>query len=220
MINLWKDAADKNVAPNKEDLLTVKDAVRIENIKLLENEKIVLKNKLSRIDLGGIAKGFAVDEAAKIFRAYGFNNFLIDAGGDVYVSGLNCSNKPWRVGIRSPFNNSKIYDIVSLSNAAVTTSGNYERYFDINAQRYSHIIDPQSGYPQERVVSATVIAPSAQEADVLSTALCVLDAKKGIELIDSFGIDHAALIIIKNNAGEIEEVFSKNYRELRIENRK
>ena len=96
-----------------------------------------------------------------------------------YVGGLNCSGKPWRVGIRDPRDKSKIINIVELTDAAVATSGNYEQYYLINNKRWSHIVDPNSGYPQKDVISSTVIAPTAMEADALATALCVLGRRSG-----------------------------------------
>jgi thiamine biosynthesis lipoprotein len=129
-----------------------------------------------RIDLGGIAKGYAVDQAVTVLRAQGFSDFLINAGGDVYVSGRNQDGTSWRVGIRHPRRKEDLIATLECTDGAVATSGDYERFFEIDGTRYHHIIDPRTGYPATASRSATVLARTAEEADALATALFIRGA--------------------------------------------
>ena len=165
--------------------------------------------------MGGIAKGYAVDEAARVFREKGIDSFFIDAGGDVYAGGRNCVGKPWRIGIRDPRDSKNIIDVVEVIDGAVATSGDYEQYYEIRNQRWSHIIDPSSGYPQKEVISATVIAPSAMRADALATALCVLGVRLGTDHIDELGKKYASLMIIDKRTDGIKKISSHEYNNYR-----
>lgn len=211
LINLWKQSEKNNIFPTPEQIQKTLKMIGADNIQLLPNNFVKRVNSETQIDLGGIAKGYAVDEVARIFREHGVSNFFIDAGGDIYVGGQNCSGEPWRVGIRDPRDKSKIIDIVELTNGAVATSGNYEQYYTIENERWSHIIDPNSGYPQKDVVSSTVIAPSAMEADALATALCVLGGDSGTGLIDALAAKYASLIIVGGQSNQIKKYPSQTY---------
>ncbi len=214
-IALWKKGSIENVLPNSKEIDNISRFVGSEHIQILPSNYARLLERNASIDLGGIAKGFAVDEASNIFREQGFKNFLIDAGGDIYVGGKNCKNKKWRIGIRDPKDKSRVTHAVELTDAAVTTSGDYERYFEIQGKRYSHIIDPRTGYPQKGVVSATVIAPNAVMADALSTSLCVLNVNQGTALIDALGSEVASFTLLKKGE-ELEEYVSRNYEKMRV----
>ncbi|VAW19101.1 hypothetical protein MNBD_BACTEROID05-963 [hydrothermal vent metagenome] len=211
LIKLWKESAKKNSMPSLSEVEEAKSAVGANRYVLEGSNQVRTMHKDTRLDLGGNAKGYAIDEAARILRANKIQNFFIDAGGDVYVGGKNCVGKKWRVGIRDPRFLNKIFDVVNVSNMAVTTSGNYEQFIEIKGKKFSHIIDPQTGFPQKDVVSATVIAKSAEEADVYSTALCVLGAKKGTDLINQLGGSFSSMILLKKDEGQIEKFLSKRY---------
>jgi thiamine biosynthesis lipoprotein len=127
-----------------------------------------------KVDLGGIAKGYAVDRAAAVLRRYGIDDFIINAGGDLYVSGEKMPGEPWTVGIKHPRRTSDMLATLKIGDAAVVTSGDYERYFIQDGRRYHHILDPRTGYPASESRSVTVIADSAEEADALATWLFVL----------------------------------------------
>jgi thiamine biosynthesis lipoprotein len=134
-------------------------------------------------DLGAIAKGLAIDTAAQELKP--FENFAIDAGGDLYMSGTNQHGEPWTVGIRHPRHAGKLLETLRISNQAVCTSGDYERR---GADGRSHILDPRTGQVAECVASATVIAPVAMLADALATAAFVLGPAEGIRLLDRMGV--------------------------------
>jgi thiamine biosynthesis lipoprotein len=131
------------------------------------------------LDLGAVAKGFAVDLAARELRAAGHENFAIDAGGDLYLGGLNDDGEQWSVGIRNPQNEDEPIDTVVVSNAAVCTSGNYVRG--------AHILDANARTPVDSLASATVIAPLAMVADALATAAFVLGPSRGLKLNERHG---------------------------------
>jgi thiamine biosynthesis lipoprotein len=127
-----------------------------------------------QLDLGGIAKGYAVDKAAEVLKQNGIKHFLINAGGDIFASGRKTENKKWTVGIQHPRKPNDLLATFEMSDLAVATSGDYERYFDEGGKRYHHIIDPKTGYPADLNQSVTVFAPSVEEADVWATYLFIL----------------------------------------------
>ncbi len=217
LIELWKRNSREGRVPTQKEINETKKSVGYKYIQLLKGNKIQLQKINAKVDLGGIAKGYAVDEAARILKEHGINNFFIDAGGDLYVSGLNCRERPWKIGIRDPQNKNEIIDVIELSDMAVTTSGDYEQFYMINGKKYSHIIDPLTGYPQQGIVSATVIAPTATQADALSTALCVLGENEGTRLINSLGKKFASLILRPNKDLTLKSIQSTNYPKYRLD---
>ncbi len=138
-----------------------------------------------KIDLGGAAKGYAVDRAARKLEEAGVKSCLINAGGQIYCLGTN-AGKPWKVAIKNP-RGSDMSGYLELSDQAVATSGDYEQFFVADSKRYSHIMDPKTGRPCESgVISATVIAPDGLTADLLATSIVVLGREKGEELMKRF----------------------------------
>jgi len=212
LIRLWKESEKKNLIPTDLRVNEVKDMLGSDQVELLGERTVRLKNSFVSVDLGGIAKGYSVDEAAKILRHHGIKNFYIDAGGDIYVGGKNCRGQNWRIGIKDPRDASKTIAIASLSDAGITTSGDYERFFEIDGRHFSHIINPLTGYPEDEVTSATVIAPNAMAADALSTALCTLDQTQAMKLIDDLGVGYAAITLIKTPTGVPKEHRSKEFK--------
>ncbi len=135
-----------------------------------------------RVDLGGIAKGYGVDQALAVLRERDVPAALVNLGGTVGVLGAHPAGRPWIVGIRHPRENQLIGEI-RLQDGAVSTSGDYDRYFEHDGKRYSHIIDPRTGWPVEGVYAVTVVAPNATAADALSTAAYVLGRDDGLALL-------------------------------------
>lgn len=211
LISLWKKAQVNKQMPDEDAIQALTKNIGLEYLEFLPDYQVKRLNDVIMLDLGGIAKGYAIDEVARIFREHGFSDFYIDAGGDLYVGGTNCLGQTWRIGIRDPRGKSKVYKVVKLSDQALTTSGNYERFVEINGQRYSHIIDPRSGYPQKDIISASVIALSAEEADVYATALTVMGWEEGIAFINQLGDPVDALVLKKSPQGKIIEKASQNF---------
>jgi len=139
--------------------------------------------KVVSITTGGFVKGYAVDQAIIVIQEQNIKNALISAGGDIYCLGIN-NNKPWRVGIQHPRKEEKLLKVLSLSDQAVATSGDYQRYFIYNGKRYHQILDPSTGKPANRTQSSTVIAPTTEEADIWATALFVMGSEEGIRMIN------------------------------------
>jgi FAD:protein FMN transferase len=137
-----------------------------------------------RIDLGGIAKGHAVDRAIALLEARGVTNALVTAGGDTRLLG-DRRGQPWMVGIRDPRAEGKVLLRLPLENEAISTSGDYERYFEENGHRYHHIIEPGTGKSAGSVRSVTILGPHAVDTDALSTSVFVLGVERGLELVES-----------------------------------
>ena len=138
----------------------------------------------TRIHLGGIGKGYAVDRAAVILRARGLSDFLIQSGGDLYVAGLN-DGAPWKLGIADPRGTGgQTFATLELSNGTLSTSGDYERFFIENGIRYHHLLDPDRGTPAAGSRSVTIVADSAMLADVLSTGVFIMGPEAGMALVE------------------------------------
>ena len=146
---------------------------------------VFLKDKGMSIGLGAIAKGYGVDRAAAVLIGKGYSDFIVYGGGDIYMAGRK-GDAPWRVGIQDPRNRTVYFaDFDLWKNAAVVTSGDYEKYFFADAKRYHHILDPADGYPARGVVSVTILAKSTALADALATGVFGLGLEKGMALIES-----------------------------------
>jgi thiamine biosynthesis lipoprotein len=137
------------------------------------------------VDLGGIAKGYAVDRALAVLRAYGVTSAAVNAGGDIALLGSK-QGRPWRIGIQHPRRPGEVLTTLEVIDRAVVTSGDYERSFEQDGRRYHHLFDPRSGYPAERCQSVTVLAPGAMLADALATALFVLGPEAGLALLADY----------------------------------
>lgn len=198
VVQLYDFNADNPVPPSATEIEQALTEVNIGNIILKEDTStdtyfLGKKTPDTMIAVGGIAKGYAVDRAIQILSKRGFNQVLINAGGDLYCNGEN-QGKLWKVGIQHPGKLSEIIKIIELKNAAIATSGDYQRYYIYQGQRYHHLLDARTGMPARLSRSASVIAPSTEEADVWATSLFVLGAEEGIELINKLNDVHGMVI--------------------------
>ncbi|HEX2584854.1 MAG TPA: FAD:protein FMN transferase [Steroidobacteraceae bacterium] len=154
-----------------------------------KNQTIKFSQAGVRIDLGGIAKGYSVDRGINILQARGIKHALVTAGGDSRIIG-DRFGKPWIVGIRHPDDSTKVIAKIPLVDTALSTSGDYERYFDEDGVRYHHIIDPKTGHSARKVRSATILAPTATQTDGLSKTAFVLGPEKAMEIYNRIeGVD-------------------------------
>ena len=201
LVDLWNNCKKEGGVPSRTELDTTLGKVGWRQIALDKTKKTVSFRKGGMaVDFGGVAKGYASDRAACVLKMSGIKSAVIDCGGDVFCLGRSSKWHPWTVGIRHPREKGRLISEVPVENAAVDTSGDYENYFILEGKRYSHIIDPRSGYPVgDTTVSATVIAKDAATADALATGLCVLGIK-GMNIIDS-DPDLGAIIIEKTDSG-------------------
>ena len=157
-----------------------------QDIELDPTTRTVTLTRRLVLDLGAVAKGFAIDLAAEELKP--FENFAINAGGDILARGRHSANTPWRIGIRHPRQPQGAIDTLAISNAAVCTSGDYERPRP-DGEPGHHLLDPQTRQPVEGVASVTVVAPTAMLADALSTAAFVLRPDQGIDMLESQHVD-------------------------------
>jgi thiamine biosynthesis lipoprotein len=155
------------------------------DISLDPDRRTITLHRPLTLDLGAVAKGLAVDTAARELES--FTNFAIDAGGDLYLGGSNEQGIPWSVGIRHPRQQDRLISSLRVSNQAVCTSGDYERR-DANGTQH-HILDPRTGASPGAVASATVVAPGAMLADALATAVFVLGPEEGLQLLNRLGVE-------------------------------
>jgi FAD:protein FMN transferase len=164
----------------------------------VEAGTVQLPERGMALDLGAIAKGYALDRAADVMRQSGVSGGLVNAGGDVAAVGEKEPGKPWRIGVRDPRNPKAIIAVTEVVDRAILTSGDYERFFMDNGKRYHHILDPRTGYPVEGVQSVTLVAPRGTSA--LSCAVFALGVKKGLNYIAAIpGLE--ALVV--DSQGEI-----------------
>jgi len=174
----------EHIRPTEEQIKAALPAVNWRNMKFDDaNHTVFFEHKGMRIDLGGIGKGYAVDRGIEILQKRGIEHAVVTAGGDTRIIG-DRMGRDWLVAIRHPDDPNKVVTRIPLSNAAVSTSGDYERYFDENGIRYHHIIDPRTGHSASKVRSATVIGPTATQTDGMSKTAFVLGPEKALEIIN------------------------------------
>ena len=183
-----------HVKPTEEQIRTALPGVNWRHLHLDEGKRTVrFERPGMRIDLGGIAKGYAVDHGIGILRSLGVQHAVVTAGGDTRIIG-DRMGRPWLVAIRHPDDKSKIVTRIPLIDTAMSTSGDYERYFDEEGVRYHHIIDPHSGHSASKVRSATILGPTAAETDGLSKTAFVLGPQRALEIIDRMPQFDAVLV--------------------------
>ncbi len=142
-----------------------------------------------QLDLSGIAKGKIVDMARDLLRDAGFSDFLVDAGGDIFVSGRNLNRMKWRVAIQDPVNRDRYSGIVEKSEAAIVTSGDYENFFIRDGERYSHLLNPFTGYSDSDIRSVTIIASDTVFGDAIATAVFTMGSREGYQFLVEHGIE-------------------------------
>jgi thiamine biosynthesis lipoprotein len=181
LTELWRKAREKKIPPPVEDVKEKLGLVNFKNIETDQEGKVFLKKKGMAIDLGGIAKGYAVDRAFELLKSLGYKNLIANAGGDLRVGGLK-NNQPWSIGIQNPRESQKILARISVSDTAIAASGDYEKFFSYGGKRYHHIFNPRDGFPTEGCQSVTIVTKDCITADGLATAVFVLGAEKGYSL--------------------------------------
>lgn len=187
MDKIWKFDDSMNELPSEESIKNSVKNVGYQNIILDKtNSTIFLKNKGMKIGFGSIGKGYAADKTRELMKSFGVKAGIINASGDISTWGTQPDGKPWAIGINNPFQDDKMPAVVYLNENAVTTSGSYEKYAEIQGKRYSHIMNPKTGYPSTGLTSVTVVGPNATMANGFSTSLMVLGKKEGLKLIKKF----------------------------------
>ena len=195
---LW-NVKHRKIPPSDKEIKKALKQVNYKNIILNRIKKtLFLKQKGMHIGLGGIAKGYAAKEAANILKDSGIKNFIINAGGDLFVEGKKGS-KYWTSGIKNPNNKRKIFLKFRIKKSgAVVTSGDYERYFKHKGKKYHHIIDPRTGYPATGIKSVTVFSADPTIADAYATSFFILGYERSLEITKKHK-DLAFIMVDENN---------------------
>jgi thiamine biosynthesis lipoprotein len=217
--DLWRRAGDVNVAPTESEIADARSKVGYEKLLLDPDARTVrFAVEGTKLDLGGIAKGYAIDKSVQTMQQGGAVGGMVDIGGDVRCFGTPPKGKKaWVVGLQDPtvapddMATNKLLMTLSVTDAAVTTSGDYRRFTEIQGQRQSHILDAQSGRGAGKLVSVTIIAPDALTADALATAVSVLGLDKGLALIEQLPNTEAILIPNQSNAQPVFTTGARAY---------
>ena len=199
---LWKFDEDLDPHPPTDAQIKAKLAnVGYRHVKLdVEKRTIFLDREGTKISLGGIAKGYAVDRASQVLNDAGLTAFFVQAGGDLYTFGKKPDGSDWTAGIRDPRGpEGAFFAVLGVSDHAFSTAGDYERSYIVNGKRFHHIIDPTTGRPATASRSVTIWAPTALLADEIDDAVFILGPKLGLELVESLDGVGAVIIDAKNN---------------------
>jgi thiamine biosynthesis lipoprotein len=204
LVQLWRKAREKGIPPQLDEIKKNLTLVNFRNVMTNPEGNVFLKKRGMTIDLGGIAKGYAVDKAFELLISLGYKNLIVNAGGDLRVGGSKPQG-PWSIGIQHPRDPEKIMARISVSDTAVATSGDYEKFFIHQGKRYHHILNPKNGFPAEKCQSVTVLYKEGIMADALATAIFVLGPEKGyplcqrLEGMDSLIVDRDGKTIFTPN---------------------
>jgi thiamine biosynthesis lipoprotein len=194
----WNFDKEMESLPDTE---TAKQSVALINYKNVildaEDQTVFLKEKGMRIGFGGIGKGYAADRAKRLLQEAGVASGIVNASGDLVTWGMQPNGKPWTVGIADPENKLKSFSYMNISNMAIATSGNYEKFVIIDGKKYSHTIDPHTGFPVNGIKSVSIICPQAELADALATPVTVMGVEVGLNLINQ--LSNVACIIIDDS---------------------
>lgn len=195
MDKVWKFDGSMTEKPSEESIRKSIERVGYENIILDSAQStIYLAREGMKIGFGSIGKGYAADKGRELMQKLGIKAGIVNASGDIALWGTQSNRKLWRIGINNPFKRHGIAKILKLKEASIATSGSYEKYAEIDNIRYSHIINPTTGYPSTGLTSVTVYGPSAEFANALSTSIMVLGLHEGKKLIKRF--PHYKIIMI------------------------
>jgi len=191
----WNFDVNMTSLPDKDVAKKAVELINYENIILNEKDKTVfLKNKGMRIGFGGIGKGYAAECAKKILQQNGIESGIVNAAGDLTAWGYQENGEAWTIGIADPNKKESVFSTFNITNTSVATSGNYEKFVLIDGKKYSHTIDPKTGYPISGIKSVTIIAENAEIADALATPVTVMGIEVGLNFINQ--IPNIGCIII------------------------
>ncbi len=186
LLSLWGFGTGEERVPAEEEISEVMPLIDYRKIVLnTEENTVFLPEENMAVDVGGLAKGYIVDQIVEYLLEQGVEKAFVNAGGDIRVIGDRPDENPWRIAIRHPRQRDQHLAVVPVSNLAIVTSGDYERFITVDGERYHHILDPYTGMPAEKVMSVTIIPPDCMTADALSTAVFIIGPGRGIDLLES-----------------------------------
>jgi thiamine biosynthesis lipoprotein len=185
LLEIWGFYEHEFKNPATADIMVARQLVDYKKIKIRNDSIILLPNM--KLDLGGIAQGYAADRVADILKKHNIKSALINIGGEIVAVGCSPEARPWRIGIKNPYGNGLI-ETVEIEDMALSTSGDYEKFFVFKDQKYPHIINPKTGFPAQNFSSITVFASNAALADAFATAVAIMGPDKGSKFLDSLEI--------------------------------
>ncbi|GAB4023808.1 FAD:protein FMN transferase [Spirosoma koreense] len=195
---LWNFDTAMTALPDSQTARRLVRLINYRNVLLNESDSTVfLRERGMRIGFGGIGKGYAAEQAKRLLQSLGVTSGIVNAAGDLTTWGTQPNGQPWTIGIADPARQgvaTRAFSYLNISDMAVATSGNYEKYALINGRRYSHTIDPKTGYPVSGIRSVTIVAPNAELADALATPVMVMGVDVGLDLINQ--MRHIGCIIL------------------------
>lgn len=215
LVKSWGIGTEMQRVPTQKEINQLLPLVNYKDIQI-DGQWVGLRKPGQMMDLGGIAKGYAGDEAIAIYKKHGIKSGFVSLGGNVVCLGGKPDGSPWTVGIRNPrsadsIGGKEIIGTIEVKDKAVTAAGDDQRYFMKNGQRYFHILNPHTGYPAETdLMSVTLISDSSLESDAYDTAVFILGLEKGMELVKQLGMD--AVFITKNKKIYITEGLKENFK--------
>ncbi|WP_379910871.1 FAD:protein FMN transferase [Marinobacterium aestuariivivens] len=208
LVNLWGFGPDGRVthAPSDEKIEQIRERVGFRKLHLDADRHRVGKAAALYVDLSAIAKGYGVDELARVLEGEGIDSYLVEVGGELRARGQKPDGSPWRIAIESPVSSGRdVQRIIEVHEIGVATSGDYRNYFEENGVRFSHTIDPATGRPiRHKLASVTVLSPTCAEADGMATLLTVLGDERGYQYAVDNGV--AAFFIVKSEQGFVERM--------------
>lgn len=206
LIEAWGiEDRNRKYVPEAIQLKRALEKVGYQNIRIIkEKQSVFLTRPGMSLDLGGIAKGYAVDKAIQSLREEGIKNALVNAGGDIYALGERSMRQKWQIALQHPRKRNASLTVIELKDAACATSGDYQRYIKVADSRFSHIVNPKTGQPcSDLPASVTVLSKDCLTADALATAIFVLGPEKGIDLINRLEGIEAVIVSVHNDKLEI-----------------
>jgi thiamine biosynthesis lipoprotein len=218
VINLWGfgEKTDERAVPSEAMLKAALKRTGCQHLSVTAQDKLIKDLPDLTINLSAVAKGFGVDEMVRVLHGHGLTNIYASIAGEVMVRGHNARGTKWQLGIATPVahwnEDDPMAAVASLSNQALSTSGDYQKFFtDPQGRRLSHIIDPKTGWPvQHNVGGVSVVAQDSMTADALGTTLFVLGAEKGLKFIESC-TNAAALFIVRESEGKYRQIRSSRF---------
>ena len=212
---LWRRARRRHELPSPERLKEALQLVDYRYVQMVPDRRCVtLVERNMRLDLGGIGKGYAIDEALSVLRAHGIDSALVDASGDIGVSGPPPQLPGWRIGIASPEPNAPPEGFFWLVNTAIAQSGDLWQHVEIGGKRYSHIVDPKTGIGLTDRGSVTIVAPDAMTADAVASAVSILGPERGLALVEE--MPDLAGRYVHAPEGTIRSYVSSGWKKLRV----
>jgi len=206
LVDLWGIGTSYEHVPDRSSLRDILPYISYKYVRMRPKRSIALRYPQVSLDLGGIAKGYSIDRGIQMLEQHHITSALINAGGDIRCIGMKPDGTPWRIGIKHP-RKEGMCGVIELHNAAVATSGDYERFFIHEGTRYHHLLDPQTGMPARGCRSVTILAQTAEKADVLATAVFIMGPSRGLAFLEEQG-DVEGMIIQADGEAVVSSGFT------------